>query len=151
DPDLQHRFFRDKGKKDTVLRQSAGQQGRSGLGKEAAEPATCFVREYAHRRDPGSDPSLRQDFTDVVYWHPALVLPDGRVEVSFALNDAVTTYRVTVWGHTLDGRLAATPPITFSTQQPLTVDPVTASELTAGDKMIMPTTVTNRTGEDRKV
>ena len=33
-------------------------------------------------------------------------LPDGTAEISFDLSDSVTTYRVIVAGHTLDGRLA---------------------------------------------
>jgi uncharacterized protein YfaS (alpha-2-macroglobulin family) len=41
-----------------------------------------------------------------LFWHPVLVLPDGMAEISFDLSDSVTTYRVIVAGHTIDGRLA---------------------------------------------
>jgi hypothetical protein len=63
-----------------------------------------IVREYAHQRTRGSD-GTRPDFPGTVYWHPALVLPDGKVTVSFELGDSATGYQVLVSGHTLDGRL----------------------------------------------
>jgi alpha-2-macroglobulin-like protein len=74
-----------------------------------AEPVALpsVVREYAHRRDSaltGQD----KDFTETVFWHPVLVLPDsGRAKVEFQLSDDVARYRVLVAGHTTDGRIGA--------------------------------------------
>ena len=65
------------------------------------------VREYAHDRRGESSAELRTDFAETLYWHPVLVLPDGKAEVSFDLCDSVTTFQVTAFAHTLDGRLGA--------------------------------------------
>ena len=56
---------------------------------------------------PAATPELRTDFAETLYWHPVLVLPDGKAEVSFDLCDSVTTFQVTAFAHTLDGRLGA--------------------------------------------
>jgi hypothetical protein len=64
------------------------------------------VREYAHDRSVSS--AARTDFTDTVFWHPVLVVPNaGSTKVGFHLSDDVTRYRVLVAGHTLDGRVGA--------------------------------------------
>ena len=66
-----------------------------------------MVREYAHERTTGMTPEMRNDFAETLYWQPVLVLPDGKAEVSFDLCDSVTTFQVTAFAHTLDGRLGA--------------------------------------------
>ena len=66
------------------------------------------------------------------------------------LNDAVTTYQVTVFGHTLDGRLAAATQ-TLEARQPLTVQPLAPDELTAGDRADVRVNVVNRTGKAQDV
>src|SRR5262249_51135337 len=66
-----------------------------------------IVREYAHRHEAADRPELRADFTETLYWTPVLVLPGGKAEVSFDLCDSVTTFEVTAYGHTGDGRLGA--------------------------------------------
>jgi hypothetical protein len=69
--------------------------------------ARLIVREYAHLR-PASGPSTgRSDFDDTLYWHPVLVLPNGKAEVCFNLGDAAASYEITAVGHTIDGRLGA--------------------------------------------
>ena len=42
-----------------------------------------------------------------LYWHPALVMPDGKALVTFDLADSITRYEVLVVSHTYDGRLGA--------------------------------------------
>src|SRR6266852_2469754 len=96
------------------------------------------------------DAAVRWDFTETVYWHPALVLPGGKIEVAFDLNDAVTSYDVTVFGHTADGRLAAAAR-TFAARKPLTLDPATPAEVTVGDRIDVPVTVSNGTGKPQDV
>ena len=70
-------------------------------------PEPMLVREYAHVRPADISLGERKDFVDTVYWHPALVLPDGKGRISFDLSDSVTGYQATVFGHTLDGRIGA--------------------------------------------
>jgi len=67
-------------------------------------PPPFVVREHVHLRS--GDSKERSATADTLFWHPVLVLPDGTAEISFDLSDSVTTYRVIVAGHTLDGRLA---------------------------------------------
>jgi hypothetical protein len=65
-------------------------------------PIPFVVREYAHRYERKAD-DAPADFSETLYWHPALVTSDGTVEVAFDLSDAVTTFRVLVWGHDVAG------------------------------------------------
>ncbi len=55
--------------------------------------ASMPVREYAHQRLPGSAEN-RSDFTETLYWHPALVLPNGKTIITFDLCDSVTSFEV---------------------------------------------------------
>ena len=85
----------------------------------------------------GSTPALRSDFSETLYWHPVLVLPDGKGEVSFELCDSVTTFQVTAFAHTLDGRLgAATRKI--ESRLPFTLSPKLPLEVTASDRLEVP-------------
>ncbi|MBI1913693.1 MAG: hypothetical protein HYS12_02895 [Planctomycetes bacterium] len=138
-----------------------GKEGRSGrpllelgkgngpMGQPLGDGAARFAREYRHlRQEEETAPS--PDFTDTVCWQPALVLPGGRVELGFNLNDAVTTYQVTMFGHTLDGRLAAATR-TLEVRKPLSVQPLAPDELTAGDRADVRVNVVNRTGKAQDV
>jgi hypothetical protein len=109
-----------------------------------------FIRDFQNRRAEDPRGGARQNFTETVYWHPALVLEGGKVDVTFALNDAVTSYEVTVFGHTKDGRLAAASR-TFAARKPLSLDPATPAEVTVGDRIDVPVTVTNGTAKPQDV
>lgn len=113
-------------------------------------PALPFiVRQYAHRHQPGPD-GERSVFTETVYWHPVLVLPDGKAEVQFDLSDSVTTFEVTAYGHTLDGRLGAAT-ATIQSRLPFTLEPRVPIEVTASDKIDLPVSIANNTPEPREV
>ena len=59
----------------------------------SAEP--FIVREYAHSVPTRAEGQERTDFTETVYWHPAVVLDEkGKATVSFQVSDSVTRYRV---------------------------------------------------------
>ena len=107
-----------------------------------------FVREYAHQRSVGMTPEMRSDWAETLCWQPALVLANGQAEVSFDLCDSTTTFQVTAFAHTLDGRLkrrnrrsAGDSPATF------TLTPKLPIEVTASDKIDVPLSLTNNTGE----
>jgi hypothetical protein len=108
------------------------------------------VREYAHQRTVGMTPEMRSDFTETLYWHPVLVLPGGETKVSFDLCDSTTTYQVTAYAHTLDGRLGAAT-YDLDARLPFTLQPKLPIEVTASDKIDVPLSLTNNTGEKRKV
>ncbi len=100
-----------------------------------------FVREY--RFEKTGDANVRDDFTETVYWHPALVMPqDGRAKIQFALSDSITRYQVLVAGHTLDGRIGAVT-THIEARKPFTVDPKTPIEVTANDRIDVPVRVVN--------
>src|SRR2546430_2954119 len=127
-----------------------GRGGGRELRSEAWELPPLYVREYAHQREPGSTPALRSDFSETLYWHPVLVLPDGKGEVSFELCDSVTTFQVTAFAHTLDGRLgAATRKI--ESRLPFTLSPKLPQEVTASDRLEVPLSISNNAPEARKV
>jgi hypothetical protein len=110
----------------------------------------AVVREYAHQRTVGMTPEMRSDFAETLYWHPVLVLPGGEEKVSFDLCDSTTTYQVTAFAHTLDGRLGAAT-YNLDARLPFTLQPKLPIEVTASDKIDVPLSLTNNTGEKRKV
>jgi MG2 domain len=64
------------------------------------------VREYAHIHKSAPD-GIRDDFTETVFWHPALIVPGEGLSVTFDLSDLVNRYQILAAAHTLDGRLGA--------------------------------------------
>jgi hypothetical protein len=117
--------------------------------KQPAQPdwPPMPVREYKHTRAAGPDEE-RYDFAETLYWHPVLVLPGGKAEVSFDLCDSLGAFEVTAFAHTLDGRLGSASQI-LTSRLPFTVQPRTPLEVTAGDKIDIPLAIANNTNESR--
>ena len=108
------------------------------------------VREYAHQRDPSLG-AIRSDFTETVYWHPVLVLPDsGRTNIDFQLSDDIARYQILVAGHTTDGRIGAVTK-TIEARKPFTVDPKLPLEITSSDVVDVPARVVNDSDDRRAV
>lgn len=120
-------------------------------GKVAAGAAwpSLVVREYAHQH-PTSAGGVRSDFTDTVYWHPVLVLPDGTANVSFQLSDAITRFQATAYAHSLDGRIGAASAV-IEARLPFSIEPKMPIEVTANDKIDLPVTIANDTNTPRAV
>ncbi|HZP14561.1 MAG TPA: alpha-2-macroglobulin family protein, partial [Nocardioides sp.] len=109
-----------------------------------------IVREYAHQRDPSLG-DVRADFTETVYWHPVLVLPDtGKATVEFQLSDDIARYQVLVAGHTTDGRIGAVTK-TIEARKPFSVDPKLPLEISHTDTVDVPVRVTNDSDDKRTV
>ncbi len=108
------------------------------------------VREYAHSKMPDAvNADLRNDFTETVYWHPVIVMPDsGKYDVGFELADDVARYRVMVAAHTLDGRVAAGVS-TIEARKPFTVDPKLPTEISSGDRIDVAVRTVNDSDADR--
>ncbi len=119
---------------------------RSLADRNGAEP--FVVREYAHENIPGR--STRTDFTETVYWHPVLILPDGESFVKFNTSDAITSYQVLAVVHTPDGRIGSTH-FDFSAKLPFSIDAKLPVELTANDEVRIPVAVANDTDSRREV
>ncbi|MCI0680969.1 MAG: hypothetical protein L0Y71_02595 [Gemmataceae bacterium] len=120
------------------------------------QPPPLVVREYAHRHaDPldnvraGAD-AVRRDFTETVFWQPALILPGGEAQVAFDLSDSVTRYQVTVFSHSLDGRLGADR-YEIAARLPFSIDPKVPFEISNTDKVIIPVAVKNDTKNEGRV
>jgi hypothetical protein len=124
---------------------------RLGADKERSlpMPASFVIREYAYSRAAGAKAD-RDDFRETVYWHPVLVLPNGKTEVQFDLSDSVTTFQVTAFAHSLDGRLGAATGF-IEARQPLVLEPKLPIEVTASDKIDVPLAIANNTEAPRGV
>jgi tetratricopeptide (TPR) repeat protein len=111
---------------------------------EGNQESGFYVREYRFQKHtPAHLPETRDDFTETVYWHPALVMPEsGRAEIEFQLSDSIARYQVLVAGHTLDGRIGATVSH-IEARKPFSVDPKVPIEITAGDRVDVPVRVVN--------
>jgi hypothetical protein len=108
-------------------------------------PERLVVREYAHVHTHGES-DVRQDFQETVCWKPAVVLANGRGEVSFDLSDSVTTFEVRAAGHTLDGRIGEVTHA-LESRKPLTLEPKLPIEVTAGDTIDVPVAIANSTSK----
>ncbi|MCE9562562.1 MAG: alpha-2-macroglobulin [Planctomycetes bacterium] len=118
------------------------------MAQQAALP--FVVREYAHERNP-SLPEIRSDFTETVYWHPVLVLPDtGKATIEFQLSDDIARYQVLVAGHTTDGRIGAVTK-TIEARKPFSLDPKLPLEISHTDLVDVPVRVTNDSDDRRSV
>jgi uncharacterized protein YfaS (alpha-2-macroglobulin family) len=108
------------------------------------------VREYAPQRDVAAKSKYREDFRETLYWHPVLVLPDGRGEFVFDLCDSVTTFEVRAAGHTLDGRLAEQS-LRVESRLPLVLEPKLPIEVTSNDRIDLPLSMRNNSEADAQV
>ncbi len=105
----------------------------------AATPSWCG--EFAHIRVIGPA-GVRTDFSETLYWHPALLLENGKGEVAFDLSDAGTRFQVVVFGHTADGRLGATSS-EITSRLPVSIEPKVPIEVTGGDTICVPVAIVN--------
>ena len=121
--------------------------------EQVIRPAEPFVvREYAHptKLAAGHD-DVRDDFTETVFWHPAIVLPsDGKTKVTFGLSSEITRYQVLVAAHTLDGRIGALTS-SIEARKPFSVDPKLPNEITASDRIDIPVRLVNDSDVRRAV
>jgi hypothetical protein len=123
---------------------------RRGIASRPASPR-LVVREYAHVHVMGANPEVRTDFAETLLWQPVLVVPaGGQAEVSFQLGDSVTAFEVAAAGHSLDGRLGSAT-TTVESRLPFTLEPKTPFEVTAGDRIDVPVSISNNTGDARSV
>jgi hypothetical protein len=113
-------------------------------------PPPLVVREYAHPHTSSSAGDQRTDWTETLCWKPVLVLPDGKGEVSFGLSDSVTTFAVTVVGHTPDGRIGSLSS-TVDARLPFALEPKMPIEVNSNDKIDIPVSIANNTADPRDV
>lgn len=89
----------------------------------------------------------RTDFRETIYWNPAVQTDEsGTAEVSFVASDAVTSFRATAEGFSATG-LAGGGEAVIASRLPLALDARLPAEVTSGDEIRLPVTITNETDE----
>jgi hypothetical protein len=146
------RFFRPQDERFLRLRGNFPELIRRQLGRPVnmapvLEP--FVVREYAHGAK-GDPDGVRHDFAETLYWHPVLVLADGKGDINFNLSHSTTRFQVLVTGHALDGRLGAAT-LEFASRLPYSIEPKVPTEITNTDKVMIPVTVANDTNRSEAV
>ncbi|MEO8704589.1 MAG: alpha-2-macroglobulin family protein, partial [Kofleriaceae bacterium] len=89
----------------------------------------------------------RTDFRETIYWNPTVQTnAEGVGEVTFVASDAVTAFRATAEGFAANGTPGAGQ-VAIQSKLPLTLDAHLPVEVTAGDKIRLPITLSNETDE----
>lgn len=100
------------------------------------------VRVFPRPEPTGEFDGVRTDFRDTVHWEPTLVTDaEGKGTVTFRLSDAVTTFRVVAEG--LGGGRAGHEEATLTSVLPVSVAAKLPAAVSAGDRLLLPVTVTN--------
>lgn len=108
------------------------------------------VRQYAHRYKKAEN-GIRADFTETLLWQPMLVTDSkGQATVRFDLSDQVTSFRIDIDGHSVDGRIGSGSDIVTS-RIPFQIEPKLPLEVTTGDRIDLPVAVINATVDDISV
>lgn len=119
------------------------------IAREEPAQVMAYVREYAHAVRPGRLETDRVDFAETLYWNAGIKTDErtGAASVSFALSDAVTTFRVFADAFDKTGQLGSASGAVESVQ-PFYVEPKMPLEVTAGDVVQLPVAMVNGTGRD---
>lgn len=87
----------------------------------------------------------RTDFRETIYWNANVDTgDDGTASVSFYTSDAVTSFRATVEGFSAGGAPGAGA-LAVQSKLPLTLDAKLPLEVTSGDRIALPVTLSNET------
>jgi len=119
----------------------------------SASPRPNYTRVRTFAKPDYSNtavPSTRTDFRSTVFWEPTLRTDsEGRGEVRFYLSDAVTTFRVTAEGigNGHAGRLEQE----LHSTRPFALDMPLPTEVSFGDRLLLPVRVTSRRDEGLEV
>jgi len=102
------------------------------------------VRVYAHELRPNRQPTDRTDFAETLYWNAGVRTDDktGQATVSFALSDAVTSFRASADAFDVRGAVGSGSG-TVESVKPFYVEPKLPLELTQGDVVRLPVGIVN--------
>ncbi len=126
---------------------------RRSLAIQTSQSLTALVDRVTSKLQPGdkggggadAGPPLRREFPDTAYWNPSVVTAaDGTAQVTVALPDSLTTWRMTARGLTTDTRVGQATSDIVATR-PLFVRPALPRFLTAGDTPTLQAVVQNTT------
>ncbi len=112
-------------------------------------PIVQVVRIYAHDLAQNHQPGERTDFTETLYWSAGVKTDaaTGKATVSFKLNDAVSSFKISADGFT-DGGAVGIGTATISSVQPFYVEPKMPLEVSTGDIIHLPLAFVNGTASD---
>jgi len=100
------------------------------------------VRVFPAPTYRGDEPAIRTDFRETIHWVPSITTgKSGRATVTFYLSDAVTSFRAVAEGAG-GGRLGRAEQ-TVRSSLPFSMDVKLPLEVSAGDKIQAPLTLTN--------
>ncbi len=89
----------------------------------------------------------RNDFRETIYWNASVDTgSDGVALVSFPVSDAVTSFRATAEGVSAGG-LPGAGNVVIQSKMPLALDARLPVEVTSGDQIRLPVTLTNETDD----
>jgi len=116
------------------------------LADELLDELRFPVREYAHRHVRRNE-TVREDFTETLYWHPLLLTDaNGQATLRFDLSDAVTTFRVLADAHSAGGRIGSGGGEVVA-RLPFQLEPKLPLAVTTGDRIELPVAVINNRRE----
>lgn len=105
----------------------------------------AVVRIYAHQVRPNRSPGDRMDFAETLFWNAGVRTNDkGEASVEFALNDSVTSFRVSGDAFTNNGALG-TGSLVIESVAPFYLEPKFPLEVTMGDIVRLPLGIVNAT------
>src|SRR5213075_3192092 len=111
----------------------------------ASQNSFVYVRVYAHALRQDRQPGDRVDFTETLFWHAGLKTNEqGEATVEFALNDAVTTFRVFADAFAATGAIGSASTLLESVN-PFYLEPKLPLEVTQGDRILLPIACVNTT------
>jgi hypothetical protein len=118
------------------------------FGSQPQRQDFVVVREYAHSARPDRKAADRVDFTETLFWHAGVKTEpkSGQATVSFALSDAVTSFRVHADAFDQSGALGSSSS-TIQSIQPFYVEAKMPLEVTQGDEVLLPFVFVNATNQ----
>lgn len=120
--------------------------GDRGFARRARPANMVVVREYAHEVRPNRQPGQRTDFTETLYWNAGIKTDEktGKASVSFALSDAVTSFKVMADAFDQTGGLGEAT-ANIESVEPFYAEPKLPLEVTSGDEIRLPVSLVNST------
>jgi hypothetical protein len=93
----------------------------------------------------GAEPGARTDFRETIFWaHDVRTGKDGTAQVKFVVSDAVTSFRAVAEGVS-QGGLPGRGDAVVQAKLPVSLDVRMPTEVSQGDKLQLPVTLTNET------
>jgi len=103
-------------------------------------------REFAAANYDPSDDGPRRDFRETIFWAPSVKTDaQGRATVQFPTSDAITSFRVIAEG--VAGGAPGHGEALVTSKLPLALAANLPVEVTTGDRVALPVTITNNTGK----